>query len=444
MAGENILHTPGIYYTISYWIYAVLYLCFLEKRYDAKKTIGLEILYFGLLGAFMYMTDGVMGWAFALSILMIFVILMLMTYTVGRVDLKKAAYYCMRIYALAEFAAALEWQLYYYTVTRLKLDHGLMTIILLMLLTHGIVFSVAFLLEKTYGGDSASLVIDGRRLTGTAFIALMTFLLSNISFVLRNSPFSSTFPSEIFILRTMTDLAGVGMLFANHVLMHEVDTRLEVDTLQRMLEMQYSSYQMAEESVALVNQKYHDLKHQIAILKSEIGSEEKTKYLTQMEQEIRQFEALNRTGNHFLDTILMTKSILCQKEGIHMTTVADGSALDFMDVMDLSALFGNTLDNAIEGVRALSDPDERLIHLTVSRQKGFLRILVENRYEGNIQFQNGLPLTSKKDVRNHGFGVKSIKNIAEKYGGSVRISAENGWFQVGILIPVKGQEKPTT
>ena len=89
--------------------------------------------------------------------------------------------------------------------------------------------------------------------------------------------------------------------------------------------------------------------------------------------------------------------------------VADGAALDFMDVMDISNLFGNALDNAIEGTAKVADPERRLIHLSVARQKGFAAIRIENCYDGELQFENGLPVTTKADGRYHGFGVKSIR-----------------------------------
>ena len=106
-----------------------------------------------------------------------------------------------------------------------------------------------------------------------------------------------------------------------------------------------------------MNRKYHDLKHQIALLRSQ-GNEERNGVLDQMESEIQSYEALNVTGNKVLDTVLTSKSLHCQSQGIQMTCVADGHALDFLSAMDISSLFGNALDNAIESVgkiRAISE-----------------------------------------------------------------------------------------
>ncbi len=75
----------------------------------------------------------------------------------------------------------------------------------------------------------------------------------------------------------------------------------------------------------------------------------------------------------------------------------------------------------------------------VSRQKSFLRIRVENCYEGEINFVGGLPSTAK-DARYHGYGMKSIQSIVEKYNGSMTVKAADGWFELRILLPIPKDE----
>ena len=257
-----------------------------------------------------------------------------------------------------------------------------------------------------------------------------------VSFVLSNTPFTTQHTAEIFIIRTLADFAGVGIAFFYHLLMRQTQARGEAEHMRQLLEMQYANYRQSEESIAVVNRKYHDLKHQIALLRSGVRDEEKLAYLDQMEEEIRQYEAQNKTGNGILDTILAGKALVCQEKGISLNIVADGEALSFLHPMDVSSLFGNLLDNAIEGASTLPEKNERQILLRVSRQKGFLHIGTENRFAGELRMRNGLPLTTKEDAVYHGFGLRSIKSAAEKYGGSMRVRARNGWFSVNLLIPV--------
>ena len=125
--------------------------------------------------------------------------------------------------------------------------------------------------------------------------------------------------------------------------------------MQNVLQNQYVQYKQSRESIDLINYKYHDLKHQIAVLRSETDPEKRNEFLNHMEDEIRQYEAQNKTGNKVLDTVLTSKSLYCAKHGITFTCVADGTLLDFMDIMDICSIFGSaeriTVSNRIRTVK---------------------------------------------------------------------------------------------
>ena len=141
-----------------------------------------------------------------------------------------------------------------------------------------------------------------------------------------------------------------------------------------------------------------------------------------------------------LDTILTTKSADCADLGITLTCVADGAALDFMSPMDVAALVGNALDNAIEAAVALPDPDRRLLRVAVHRQDSLVMLRFENYYEGELDFEDGLPRTTKGgDNLHHGYGLRNIRQVSEHYGGTLTVHAEDGWFIVRVLIPVPDQ-----
>ena len=269
---------------------------------------------------------------------------------------------------------------------------------------------------------------------------VLVFVLSNLSYIRISTPFSGSDIPAIFAIHTLADLGGVGLLFALHMQLCEISVRMEREYLNKLLHMQKENYRISEESVELINRKYHDLKHQLQLLRSEISTNEKLQYIEEMERELQDYEAQNKTGNKTLDTLLTAKSIKCQSLGIRLTCVADGKELDFIKPTDLSVLFGNALDNAIEGVEKLSDPKKKLIHVSVTRQKNFLRIRVENCYEGNLEFSNGLPVTAK-DAKYHGYGMKSIKSIVEKYEGSLTVKAQDGWFELRVLLPAPKEQE---
>ena len=265
----------------------------------------------------------------------------------------------------------------------------------------------------------------------------MVYCISNVSYVDVKSIFSAGTAMDVFIIRTLADLSGMAVLYAYHIQVKEIQMRFEKDTLRNIMDMQYKNYKLSKESIDIVNQKYHDLKHQINLLKSGADSEKAGEYLEQMEREIKIYETQNKTGNKVLDTILTSKSMHCQRHGIELKFMGEGQLLNFMEDMDISALFGNMLDNAIESVVKIKDCQKRLISLHVIQDKQFIRIRTENYCEENVQFQDGIPITTKKDKRFHGYGMKSMKKIVEKYGGSVMAGKTDNWFELKILIPMK-------
>ena len=112
-------------------------------------------------------------------------------------------------------------------------------------------------------------------------------------------------------------------------------------SVQNVLQNQYAQYKQSKESIELINYKYHDLKHQIAVLRSEADPGKREAFLDKMEADIKKYESQNKTGNKVLDTVLTTKSLYCAKHNITFTCVADGTLLDFIDVMDICSIFGN-------------------------------------------------------------------------------------------------------
>ena len=298
-------------------------------------------------------------------------------------------------------------------------------------------FLLAYHLEQrvSQGGDLPRMT--GRELLSAASMGLAAFLISNMSFVTANTPFTSSVEQEIANIRTLVDLAGVVILYAYHIQLFELHTRRELDAIKNILQNQYVQYRQSRESIDVINRKYHDLKHQIAVLRAEEDPARRSAFLDQMEEEIQHYEAQNKTGNSVLDTVLTGKSLYCAKHQIKLTCVADGARLSFMDVMDICTLFGNALDNAIECELSIPDKEKRLIHLEVYAKKDFLVIRCENYCPAPPVFQDGLPMTTKADREYHGYGLKSMRYTAQKYGGTMTVQAKDEWFQLTLLFPLE-------
>lgn len=212
----------------------------------------------------------------------------------------------------------------------------------------------------------------------------------------------------------------------------------ELNTLHRMWQMQRERYELARENVQLINVKCHDIrKHITALYAREAGRAPGERFVQEVERSIRIYDAIANTGCDSLDVILTEKSLFCEKHHIRMTCMADGRNLAFLEDVDLYCLFGNILDNAIESVRQIEDAEKRVINLDVRTSGDLLRIQEENYFSGTLRFEDGLPITTKADRDQHGFGMKSIRLIVDKYGGEMEITARDGVFSLNILLPIR-------
>ena len=238
--------------------------------------------------------------------------------------------------------------------------------------------------------------------------------------------------SEIANVRTLVDVAGVSMLYAHFLACCNNMVRHELEAVHNVLENQYVQYKQSRESIDLINMKYHDLKHQIHMLRELNDKEQRDAFLDRMEADIKAHELQNKTGNSVLDTLLTGKSMYCHKHGITMTVVADGSLLRFMDAMDICSIFGNALDNAIEAVKKIKTDKEKVIEVFAQVRNDTIVSIVKNPTADKVDV-NKL-VTTKPNKLSHGYGILSIKNLAKKYDGDVVFEWENYRFTASILI----------
>ncbi|MCD8366622.1 MAG: GHKL domain-containing protein [Clostridiales bacterium] len=250
------------------------------------------------------------------------------------------------------------------------------------------------------------------------------------------------FNREIEVLSALLDiLTCVMILGIQYSSVQMILYGREQAEIQQMLHDGERNYALSKELVEVVNRSAHDLKYTLNALKMEEGAE-RQRLIHETEQNIHQYQQLVHTDNEALNTILSEKSLLCDKREISFTCSLDDVNLDFLSLPDLYTLLGNAIDNAIEGVSQIPDPKKRVISLTIQRHHGIISIQTNNFYQGELQFQSGLPCTTKEDPTHHGYGLKSIRYLAEKYGGSMCVSTENHVFILQIMLPVQNEVSP--
>lgn len=199
------------------------------------------------------------------------------------------------------------------------------------------------------------------------------------------------------------------------------------------LQQQFAYYQEKLKDEEKVRSVYHDMKNHLLVLQRQINSPETAEMVEKLQSQVAMYEDYEHTGNDILDIILKEKSETAREKHIALSVTADLNGVDFIEPFDVSTIFGNGLDNAIEASEKLSE-EQRAILVKAGRVQNFFSVLIENSCLQNREYTK--QRTTKSDDFLHGFGISNMRKAAEKYDGQLTIKCENEKFTLKILIPI--------
>ena len=230
----------------------------------------------------------------------------------------------------------------------------------------------------------------------------------------------------IFLIVSFT----VSFLYSkNTVFIREQELKKQ-QTIERM-NRQFSYYQEKAKDEERVRALYHDMQNHLLILERQ-NSDETKQMAADLRRQISDYEDYIHTGNDFLDVIIRDKVKRAKEQGIDFLAMIHFDAGDFIEPMDISAIFGNALDNAIEASVKLP-PEQRLITVKADCVREMLSVVFENNCrKEEAEYKH----TTKSDYFLHGFGIQNMKTTAEKYGGQCLIQQKFGQFTVKIILPL--------
>ena len=199
------------------------------------------------------------------------------------------------------------------------------------------------------------------------------------------------------------------------------------------LQPQFAYYQEKLKDEEKLRSVYHDMKNHLLVLQRQINSAETAEMIEKLQSQVAMYEDYEHTGNDILDIILKEKSEKAREKHIALSVTADLNDVDFIEPLDISTIFGNGLDNAIEASEKLPE-EQRGILVKAGKMQNFFSVLIENNClqdSGNTKCR-----TTKSDDFLHGFGISNMRKAAEKYGGQLTTKCENGRFILKILLPI--------
>lgn len=179
----------------------------------------------------------------------------------------------------------------------------------------------------------------------------------------------------------------------------------------------------------------HDMKQSYTVLETlltENRTSEAIEYIREGRTAIAKTEVLMDVGNDFVNSILNSKLSIAKERGIEVicSSVKDISGIE---AVDLCTLLGNLLDNAIEAAEQCP-PEKRLIEVKITSYAEKVVIHAMNSIISSVLNENSELKSTKKDSMEHGFGVKSIRLIAQKYAGTVNYFEDDGTLSCRVVL----------
>lgn len=343
-----------------------------------------------------------------------------------RYKLKNACYVGVFGYTLQHMTLLVYYLLSYYFVPA----GNYIVNMLLFYLTYALVYAAEYVLFRRRE-DYAVNIENTTMIIQSVIFLFCSVILSVLSYnyIVSNEALAST--PAVFVVSMFGIVMCVNIIIGLLDSFQTRKVRDELDMTRKLWQENVRQYELTKQTVDILNFRYHDLRNQMNLL---VRDREVAKEIKNC---LDSYYDSIRTGNEAMDVVLTEKSVLCRKNEIVFTCIADGQCLTRMSPVDVYSVLGNIVDNAVEYLSTIADKEKRIITLMIRREGDMDIIQIDNYLESKPKEEQGIPLTTKQDKENHGYGLKSVQYILKKYDGIMRISMENHMFSITIALPQK-------
>lgn len=212
---------------------------------------------------------------------------------------------------------------------------------------------------------------------------------------------------------------------------------LHADLERKNLQLQKNYYEELEHSQNQIRQIRHDMNSHLSV----VGSLLNDGNLSEAKEYFSKISGYMQTANRkfcqnsVVNAVINAKYQMITNASIDAFLNIDIDKMMFIDDVNLCTIFANTLDNAIEACRKIDDTAKRKLELRCRyTENGYFSYALTNSKINEINEKKGRFLSDKEDQSAHGIGISSVKEIVDKYDGTLDISYDNEWFKVVILI----------
>lgn len=216
--------------------------------------------------------------------------------------------------------------------------------------------------------------------------------------------------------------------------------KYELDLVKKQSELQFKHYQELSQKYQNSRKVIHDIKKHLSAM-AELQSadrERAERYCKNIGEQVEGLFQRFECSNRILSIVMSQKILLAESFDIAVKTEIEDLLLEFMSDMDITAIFANLWDNAVEACRKV-ETEERFISIEMQKKGGFILVCMKNSYNGTIRRDKKRIVSTKE--QHEGMGLNIIKATVEKYNGVFDVNDTEEFFCVRITIPLKEEKR---
>ena len=415
-----------MFFAVQIVLAEMLFVCGQPKRSRFALRLVFGLLFYLLLAWF-----HPYYWNTLVRVLFIFGWSMLLVWFLLDVPFKRVLFIGLVSYALQN----LSFNLGDFVTSVIGIDRGPLSFYLIAGSLFTLVYALAYFLIVQRFNKNSDLYINNVSMLLLAAVTILTVFSKNLVYGLHVLT-----DYELLVFFNM--LSVVLVLFIQFSTLRQGRISEEKHIIEQLLQAEEKSRAMRQENIDIINMKCHDLRYHLDEYRKSVADDKHNQFFAEVAKSIGIYDNTPDTGNGALNALFAEKLLYCEANGITVSYIIDAAAIEQMSTSDIYSLFGNAFDNAIESAEK-AEREKRIISISAQKKGGFGQIVFSNYCAEKPLMRDGLPVSSK-DSALHGFGVRSIRYIVEKYRGNLVIDWKESMFTLSILLPLpeeKAQKK---
>ena len=281
----------------------------------------------------------------------------------------------------------------------------------------------------------------------TLLVCLPVLTLASMVFLMESALIAPEISRYVFMASGILVVINFLTLYFVNRIAADQEKQREYD----LMKQQQDSIKQSEENLIALfettNSMRHDLNEHLLVIHTMIQNGETAKAVAYiqgiMKNTANPQKEFVRTSNYLLNALINVKLELCVAKDIKTCVTIEDVSFDFMQTEDMVTLFGNLFNNAIE---AAEQTEEKYLRFSMQRQGEYLSVFMENSAKVAVLSSNKKLTTTKADKKLHGFGIKNISKVVQRYNGIIEFYDDNKQkrFCCDILLKPTSKEENNT